>query len=114
MSGTDDWKEFGKKSFTDFLESRKSEDMVNILPEVQFEVKDSKELLDPLLNLFLKKSDANWIDEMISVTKKYNHTKHSLTKLTPSVFIEEWGYCLHKLIRQNKLYENEILNWRFR
>ena len=38
-----------------------------------------------------EKSDANWVDEMISLAKKYNHTKHSLTKLTPSVFNEQWG-----------------------
>ena len=30
-----------------------------------------------------EKSNSNWMDEMISVTKKYNHTQHSLTKLTP-------------------------------
>ena len=84
MCETDDWKEFGKKIFTDFLESRKSEDMVNILPEVQFEVKDSKELLEISFDKFVfEKSNANWMDEMISVTKKYNHTQHSLTKLTP-------------------------------
>ena len=84
MCETDDWKEFGKKNFTDFLESRESEGMVNILPEVQFEVKDSKELLEISFNkFFFEKSNANWMDEMISVTKKYNHTKHSLTKFTP-------------------------------
>ena len=65
MCETDDWKEFGKKIFTDFLESRKSEDMVNILPEVQFEVKDSKELLEISFvfekKLFLKKvTQAGW------------------------------------------------------
>ena len=92
MCETYDWKAFGKNFFTDFLESRKSEDMVNILPEVQFEVKDSKELLEISFDKFVfEKSNAIWMDEMISVTKKYNHTKHSLTKLTPSVSNEQWG-----------------------
>ena len=39
---------------------------------------------DLLRRSVFEKSNANWIDETFLVTKRYNNTKHSSTKLTPT------------------------------
>ena len=53
-----------------------------------------------LNDLFLKKGDGNWVDELHTITKQYNNRIHSSTKLTPfqATLKKNEGYVYKNLL----------------
>ena len=70
---------------------------------MEYSLKDIVNLLQIFIkSLFLKISNARWIDEINPVANKKNK-KHSPANLPPiQAYLEKSGLCLQNLIRQKK------------
>ena len=81
---TDDGKEYVNKIFNEFLNNKKIKRYSRYTDKkTVFAERFNKAIRDLLKKPVFEKGNADWLSELPSVTKKYNHSIHSSTKMTP-------------------------------
>ena len=82
---TDDGKEFTNKIFNDFLKINNIRRYSGYTSKgAVFAERFNRTIRDLLKKPIFEKGRANWIDELQTVTKKYNNKIHSSIKMTPT------------------------------
>ena len=82
---TDDGKEFGNKTFNEFLKLNDIKRYSRYTNKgAVFAGRFNRTIRCLLKKPVFEKSIANWLDEIILVIKKYNNTIHHSTKMTPT------------------------------
>ena len=81
---TDDGKDFTNKMFIEFLKLNDIKRYSRYTSKgAVFAERFSRTIRDLLKKPVFEKGNANWIDELQSITNKYNNKIHSSTKMTP-------------------------------
>ena len=81
---TNDGKEFVKKTFNDFLKLNDIEKCSGCADKgAVFAERFNRTSKNLLKQPIFEKGNANWLDELPLVIKKYNNTLHHSTKMTP-------------------------------
>ena len=81
---TDDGKEFVIKTFNDFLKLNDIKRYSRYTNKLAvFAERFNRTIRNLLKKPVFEKGNANWLDELPSVIKKYNNTIHHSTKMTP-------------------------------
>ena len=81
---TGDWKEFVNKTFNDFLKLKDIERYSRYTNKgAVFAESFNRTIRNLLKKPVFEKGNANWLDELAIVIKKYNNTNHHSTKMTP-------------------------------
>ena len=81
---TDDGKEFANKIFETYLKSQNIKRYSRSTSKgAVFAERFNRTIRNLLKKPVFENGDANWIDTLDSIIKKYNNTVHSSTKMTP-------------------------------
>ena len=81
---TDDGKEFANKIFETYLKSQNNKRYSRYTSKgAVFAERFNRTIRNLLKKPVFENGDANWIDIIDSIIKKYNNTVHSSTKMTP-------------------------------
>ena len=102
---TEDANKIVNKTFSNFIKINIIGRYSRITTEMYFQLNATiKQSENWWKSLFLERSNANWIDVISSVTKKWNKIKHSSTKSTvlPASFNENERNCYRFLIENTK------------
>ena len=104
---TDRGKEFFNNIFQDFLNKNNIKLYSrNSSYGAVFAERFNRTIRDLLKKIVFERGDANWIDVLPTITKKYNNRIHSSTKLTPiqaSLKKNEGYVCKNLLDKRKKL-----------